>query len=318
MKKSWLIIIIAVVLIVVINEFNDEKNINLGNDDKNSVLEKEDTYTENTYVQNENNYDYIVESEYKYSKSGYLISGELEHRRYSLVQNDISLLNGFFLLKQSSAQDLFAMTVVNDFKGHYESKGLYKCDDLPLGLCRDNGDKLVIVGEEWGVRSEYEKSNMLINVNGITLLGYGKSQIKDGNISVDNMTSVNGITISPKISSSTSDKNCEQITGQLRGTDISCIYGYNVTSTYPIQKFLVSNKYNTAVTCEYYDGTQYGSTTFNLNEPFILLDDEKSFFVPVQPTQNGYFIVDVSSLPSGIYAIKKSVYPSGIVCFVVD
>ncbi len=320
MKKTWFtIIIIAVIFIAGINMLNDEENINTSNDNKVSNLETENTYTETIYNQNDS--AYVTESGYTTSKSGYLITGELEQRRYSLALSDISLLNGFFMLDQSK-QNLYAMTYESTCSGHYEGIDLYRCEELPLGINRDKGETLVILGDEWRLRSDYEQENMIINVCDITLLGYGNSSmLETSGISVDDIISVNGITITPKESSTTMDKNYELITQQLKGTDISCVYDFQVSRYIPMCKYLVSSKYNAAVTCQYYEGTQYKSATVNMKEPFVLFDqfdDATTISLPVQTTQNGYFIVDISSLPSGMYAIKKSVYPSGIAYFVVD
>lgn len=284
--KSFITIaIIVVVCIIGWNVINDDA-------DTNNDITNDTTISQNdeNFVSDEDLYGNQQENvvPYTISKSGYLVENNLAPITYSL--NDISSLSGFFVLNQNS--DLISVPRAKD-RGFYEStkKYLHRTDSLPICLDRSKGDKLVVVGGEWEGRSRYEKTNMIMEIHNLNFLGYGNMYMFE-DLSTDEMDNINGISIS-KI-----NDDAEKLRQALSGTGISCVYSGGFDHIY-----LISSQYNTPVTCGFYEGTEYKSMTVNLTHPFIVPDRENPIIVPVQATQNGYFIIDVSTLPAGMYAV---------------
>lgn len=290
-KSFWTIAIIVVVCIIGWNVINDDStNTNSGN--QNSITDSGVNENDNSVGDyNADNNDYQTDNliPYTISKSGYLVENNLSPITYSL--NDISTLSGFFVMNQNS--DLISVPRTK-YEGFYKStkRHLYKGDSLPICLDRSKGDKLVIVGGEWEGRSRNEKTNMTIEMHNLTFLGYGNIYMFE-NLDTEKMDNVNGVSIS------TINDDAEKITQALSGTGISCLHE---DSSFD-HRYLISSQYNTPVTCGFYEGTEYKSMTVNLTHPFVLPDEENPIMVPVQTTPNGYFIIDVSSLPAGMYAV---------------
>lgn len=287
-KSFWTIVIIAVICIVGWNIINDDNDIDTNKDISNDITNNQN---DEDFISDEDLYGNQQENivSYTISKSGYLVENNLAPITYSL--NDVGTLSGFFVLNQNS--NLISVPRTN-YEGFYEStkKHLYKGSSLPICLDRSKGDKLVVVGGEWEGRSRNEKTNMTIEIHNVTFLGYGNIYMFE-NLDTEEMDNVNGISIS------TINDDAKKITQALSGTGISCLHE---DSSFD-HRYLITSKYNTPVTCGFYEGTEYKSMTVNLTHPFIVTDQENPIMVPVQATQNGYFIIDVSALPAGMYAV---------------
>lgn len=65
------------------------------------------------------------------------------------------------------------------------------------------------------------------------------------------------------------------------------------------------NSENTVV-IGYYEGTEYHSLTLKANCLAVLHDSSPAYTCPLSLTQNGYAVIDTSSLPSGDYAIGSA------------
>lgn len=76
-----------------------------------------------------------------------------------------------------------------------------------------------------------------------------------------------------------------------------------LSSEYEVIRGYVTNPTYDSITVGYYLGTKFHETEMYFDVPFCTCS-EVSYTVPVEKTKNGYFIVDISSIPSGTYLVS--------------
>ncbi|MBQ6838556.1 MAG: hypothetical protein IJO44_06920 [Clostridia bacterium] len=292
-SKKWIyIILIVVVCVIGYNVINDDSSSS-GNSGIQDTINNNDLYQQDDDLDYNNNSLGDSSIPYTYSRSGYLIDNYLEPITYSV--NDVNTLSGIFVLDQANTNLVSVPSV--EYDAFYEStdQHLFKGSHLPVCLDRSKGDSLVIVGGEWEGRSRNDKDSMTIDLYNVTVLGYGNMYMFE-DLDVDEMDSVNGISIASV------NKDSLQVTQALIGAGITCVYE-NWNQDFLSHKYLLSTQYNSTVDCGFYEGTQYKNMSVNMSHPFVLCDENNPIQLSVQTTPNGYFVIDVSTVPAGLYAI---------------
>ena len=58
------------------------------------------------------------------------------------------------------------------------------------------------------------------------------------------------------------------------------------------------------VDIEFYKGTEYVTLSIAMCDPYYKLSGHSDYFIPIIQTQNGYFIIDLSSMKAGTYVLS--------------
>lgn len=177
---------------------------------------EESTAANNDYIEKDTDTDTDTSSstpEYTTSKSGYLVKNQLGPYTYPL--NAINTLNGFFEIDASKSE----FVLMDNKSGGVDVDSVVSyhiAESLPTCLERSEGEELLIIGSEWGGRSDRQKSDMNIDIYNATLIGYGSSYMV-GDLPVDDIDSINSISISAE------NDDYTQVNQALSGSDVIVI-----------------------------------------------------------------------------------------------
>lgn len=185
-------------------------------------------------------------------------------------------------------------------------------DFLPLTVDRSNGEKLVLVGDEWDRRAESRKEQ--IESYATRLVGYGNPYLLPGDDEINSFETIMGLQLS-KIEATFPDiwnTDFSEILADI--ADVNTILAetpfrvhlYDESQNYGQMGYLLlSNRYQETLTYGEYVGTEYVTTNVAMITPYFLYDADVSTSLPIVPTMDGYFVIDISSLPNGMYAIDS-------------
>jgi hypothetical protein len=254
-------------------------------DSDTDVSYNEETYDEDTVLTDDIEEDFLAEEAY------------LDDIPLSTV-ND---LNGIYRLNTSEETliplyDSVYFKRIEAFDG--EDFDGYICCMMadPVIIDQDNGNELVLVGTEAANRAKSEADE--IKIYGIKVVGYGNYSMLN-NMQADELQEVQGIDLSQN------NGDVGVINDALEGTGLSYHF-YNVLNdSFRYVGLLVSQNQEDTVTYSEYEGTQYVTVNVAMINPYYLVEWNDYTTVPIEKTQNGYFIVDTSSLSSGIYMVAS-------------
>lgn len=173
-----------------------------------------------------------------------------------------------------------------EFSGHIcESKN----EAFPIN--QTDGEKFVIVG------GEYRGSNK-IKVYNASFIGY--SNISEFyRVKLKDTIDFQGVDVS-KISN-----DYEAVNEALSGTGVHFHRCRDNQSQKFIELILADEK-DKIVNYSAYYGTQSKTMSVTMSRFCYLVKDETAAFVPIEKTQDGYFIIDTSSLSAGIYVVDSA------------
>ncbi len=185
-------------------------------------------------------------------------------------------------------------------------------DFFPLTVDRTNGEKLVLVGDEWDRRAESRKDH--IESYATRIVGYGNPYLLPGEGEINSFETINGIPFN-KIEATFPDiwnsdfseylANIAAANTTLAETPFR-VHLYAESKNYGLTAcMLLSNRYQETLTYGEYAGTEYVTTNVAMITPYYLFDADVSTSLPIVPTMDGYFVIDISSLPNGMYAIDS-------------
>jgi hypothetical protein len=266
-------------------------------DDDTDVTYNEETYdTDVTY--NEETYDedvaMIDDIEEDYAEEATYMD--------AIPLSEVNSLNGIYRLNTSEETliplyDTVYFKRIEKFDGE-KFDGYICCPmaEYPVSIDQSKGEQLVLVGTEAANRAESESD--IINIYTINVVGYGNySMLND--LQADEMQEIQGIDLSQN------GDDVGVINDALEGTGLSYHYYSVLNDSFRYVGLLVSQNQEATVTYSEYEGTQYVTTNVSMINPYYLVDWSDYTTVSIEKTQNGYFIVDTSSLPSGTYMVAS-------------
>ena len=180
-------------------------------------------------------------------------------------------------------------------------------DFMPLTVDRTNGEKLVLVGDEWDMRADARKDQ--IKSYATRLLGYGNPYLMPELNSIETIMDIPvsklEVTFPDIWPSDYSDiyDSMARFNTTIAETPFS-VHLYNESQNYGEMGFLLlSSRNQETLTYGEYEGTEYVTTNVAMITPYFLYDAVTS--LPIERTMDGYFIIDISSLPNGLYTMDS-------------
>lgn len=170
----------------------------------------------------------------------------------------------------------------------------------PTDIDRTNGEKLILVGSEWGNMSQADKEAGVISMSQLELLGYT-------NISMLSDRPRTEIQEIQNIDISSVNGDEEAVNEALSSTGLRYHTYYVLNDSFRPKDLLLTDQYMQEVTFSYYAETKYSTLNISMGDPCYLggrtvTDDTPK--VSVQQTKEGYFILDISNLSPGLYAVE--------------
>lgn len=154
------------------------------------------------------------------------------------------------------------------------------------------GELLVICGEEYGNRAPARRDE--IEVHPVTLRGYLVHGSDEAYFHIEDIQSVEGASLAGV------DWHDEKALNKaLSGTGFTCdVDGYGQF------KRMLSPAFDSSITMNQINGTTFTNEEYCAYQPLFDQDKDKTFKLPVERTQKGYFIVNTSSLKRGLYEFR--------------
>ncbi len=209
----------------------------------------------------------------------------------------VNTLNGLFRLNESK-QKLRNITDRLDIEGIHSydddkfSGHICEAKDAPVVIQQTSGEKLVVVGNEYDGSDQFK-------VYPASFIGYSNTsafyRVKLAD-TIDFMgADVSGIS-----------KDYKAVNQALQGTGVSFHRCQDNQSVYRYIELFLSEKKDQTVHYSVYSGTQSKTNFVQMTHSSFLVKDDDMVYAPIQKTQEGYFIIDTSSLKPGIYAVDSS------------
>ena len=202
-------------------------------------------------------------------------------------------LNGVFVLH--SGKDL-EMMYSRDYLGDWMvSQSILGTGSDRVSLpCLDTdaGELLVICGEEYGNRAPARRDE--IEAHPTTLRGYLVHGSDEAYFHIEDIQSVEGASLAGV------DWHDEKALNRaLSGVRFTCD-----VDAYGKFERMLSPAFDSSIIMNQINGTTFTDEEYCAYQPLFDTDKEKTFKLPVERTQKGYFIVNTSSLKSGLYEIQ--------------
>ena len=222
--------------------------------------------------------------------------------------SDIDQLNGMFILSSDQRSLLDCNNKYSKFSPFVALYEIGYTNNVPI--CRElfsvepiqihSGERLVLVGDGWTNLSSASRDSSTIKYKNAVFMGYGNrysgitnKTLDTGGIDLNQIQSINGIDLSG-------------LGGEIDN------YNYALSDTF--LRFeetyfgfcLLTENYQELINVDYFEGTQHISEDISMcnsyfSVPYHGFDGE----LPVITTNDGYFIIDTSSLSSGyLYVIN--------------
>ena len=154
------------------------------------------------------------------------------------------------------------------------------------------GELLVICGEEYGNRAPARRDE--IEAHPATLRGYLVHGSDEAYFHIEDIQSVEGASLAGV---DWHDENA--LNKALSGIGFTCdVDGYGQF------KRMLSPAFDSSITMNQINGTTFTDEEYCAYQPLFDKDKDTTFKLPIERTQNGYFIVDTSSLGPGLYDIQ--------------
>lgn len=212
---------------------------------------------------------------------------------YTYSVSDVDNLNGLFQLKASENKliqmyDKLRGKNITWYQGldknqskSYLGYMAFAMDDAPV-IHRSNGEKVVLIGNEWANRAKSQQNS--IRILKCKFAGYGNYSMLN-EVDMDHMKDIRG----NKVFS----------------------FQYNVMNNIATKTTILSAMKNDVCTYSSYDGTKAVQTKVAMINPCYIALRDNAIRVPIKKTQKGYFTIDVSSLTAGCYVIESysGLYP---------
>ena len=215
--------------------------------------------------------------------------------------DEASMLDGLFKLS-ADGQTLTEIlsddepgTTIQTYDGN--SVDWWLCSSYPTEIAR--GEKLVLAGTEWGNRSENDKKAGVMYYQELNLLGYTNLILSD--MKASDVEALNGIDISGI------NEDLDSVNSAISGEGLKYHEYFVLNDSFTPNHLLLTSTFEADAEVGYYEGTEYIPMNVSMCSPCFYY--EKGFtdskVLPVEKTNNGYFVIDTSGLSSGTYAIMS-------------
>lgn len=168
------------------------------------------------------------------------------------------------------------------------------CPMPPIILDRYSGDSILITENQWNSLPPDQKTGMTVTVYPAVLLGYGNRLLCD-TVAVTDLETVEGIPVSEV------NQDPEAINAALLGSGFKSLHCKNGNEDFC---HLLADSYERSM---YYSCLESGHSVTHsviMTNPYISYREDAPIAVPVQVTEDGYYIIDLSSLASGSYVLN--------------
>ena len=154
------------------------------------------------------------------------------------------------------------------------------------------GELLAICGEEYGNRAPARRDE--IEAHPTTLRGYLVHGSDEAYFHIEDIQSVEGASLAGV------DWHDEKALNKaLSGVGFTCdVDGYGQF------KRMLSPAFDSSITMNQINGTTFTDEEYCAYQPLFDKDKDTTFKLPIERTQNGYFIVNTSSLKPGLYELQ--------------
>ena len=202
-------------------------------------------------------------------------------------------LNGVFVLHNGKELEMmFSKDYLGDWLLSQSILGTGN-DHVSLpSLDTKAGELLVICGEEYGNRAPARRDE--IEARPAALRGYLVHGSDRAHFHIEDIQSVEGASLAGV---DWHDENA--LNKALSGIGFTCdVDGYGQF------KRMLSPAFDSSIIMNQINGTTFTDEEYCAYQPLFDKDKDTTFKLPIERTQNGYFIVDTSSLGPGLYDIQ--------------
>ena len=202
-------------------------------------------------------------------------------------------LNGVFVLRKGEELEMmYSKDYLGDWLLSQSILGTGN-DQVSLpSLDTNDGELLVICGEEYGNRAPARRDE--IEAHPATLRGYLVCGSDEAYFHIEDIQSVEGASLA-----GTDWHDEKALNTALSGIGFTCdVDGYGQF------KRMLSPAFDSSIIMNQINGTTFTNEEYCAYQPLFDKDEEKTLVLPIEKTQNGYFIVNTSSLNPGLYDIQ--------------
>ena len=245
--------------------------------------------------------DLNVDSTVNSNSDSEVKDSEVSGNDYVYNLSEIGNLSGFFCLnlEDQTIKDLGPkMETVS--VSYYLSNGnklgneVGQASNPLVEIDRTNGEKLIVAGSEGTRISEQAKCGAA------TMVGYSNMHML-GERRLDTIESIADVDVS------TVNKDVDAVNSAISNTgfSVSQIYSNNIMGGY--REVYLADTYNKTFTYGCFDGTEYVETNIAMMSPIVIIDYNNIDYQPVEKTRDGYFVIDISSLPTGCCVVNNGI-----------